>query len=76
VAEAVAMHEILANTGSGTRLLTASIRSAQIVVDLARRGLDTFTFGTAVAEELLASGLTAGAAADFQRAADAMGEDR
>lgn len=75
-AEVVAMHEILANTGSGTRLLTASIRSAQIVVDLARRGLDTFTFGTAVAEELLASELTAGAAADFQRAAEAMGDDR
>jgi transaldolase len=75
-AAAEAMHEILARTGSGTRLLTASIRSAGIVVDLARRGLDTFTFGPDVAEELLASELTSAAAADFERAAEAMGEDR
>ena len=74
IAIATTMHEILAGTGSMTRLLTASLRSAEVVVDLATRGLDTFTFGPAVAEELLGSELTAGAAADFQRAARAMKE--
>lgn len=73
-AVALAMHEILAKTGSTTRLLTASLRSAATVVTLARQGLDTFTFGPAVAEQLLASELTDAAAADFERAADAMGD--
>lgn len=76
IAVALAMNEILLHTGSPTRLLTASLRSADIVVDLARQGLDTFTFGPAVAEQLLASDLTEAAAADFQRAAEAMGDDR
>ncbi|MEN8007938.1 MAG: transaldolase family protein [Candidatus Krumholzibacteriota bacterium] len=69
------MHDILARTGSGTRLLTASLRTAGQVVDLAALGLDTFTFGVRVAAELLASGMTETAAADFQRAAEAMGEE-
>lgn len=68
------MHDILARTGSRTRLLTASLRTAQQVVDLAAKGLDTFTFGTQVADQLLDSDLTADAAGDFQRAAEAMGE--
>jgi transaldolase len=75
-AAALAMHDILLTTASTTRLLTASLRSADIVVDLARQGLDTFTFGPAVAEQLLASDLTDAAAADFHRAAQAMGDDR
>ena len=70
------MQEILRGTGAATRLLTASLRSAAVVVDLAARGLDTFTFGTAVAEELLTSNLTSTAASDFQRAAIAMGENK
>ena len=71
----LAMHDILTRTGSQTRLLTASLRTAQQVVDLASRGLDTFTFGRRVADQLLASDLTNAAAADFQRAAEAMGEE-
>jgi len=74
-AEALAMHEILARTGARTRLLAASLRTPELVVDLARQGLDTFTFGPAVAERLLASDLTRAAADDFQRAADAMGDE-
>ncbi len=68
------MHKILAGTGSNTRLLTASLRTAEQVVDLAAAGLDTFTFGAGVATELLASDLTETAATDFQRAAKAMGD--
>ena len=68
------MHDILTGTGSRTRLLTASLRTAEQVVDLAAKGLDTFTFGPGVADQLLDSDLTAAAAIDFQRAAEAMGE--
>lgn len=68
------MHKILSGSGSNTRLLTASLRTAQQVVDLAAAGLDTFTFGAGVAAELLASELTAAADTDFQRAARAMGD--
>lgn len=68
------MHRILAGTGSKTRLLAASLRTAAQIVDLAAAGLDTFTFGAPVADELLASDLTAAAAGDFQRAAEAMKE--
>jgi transaldolase len=74
-ATVLAMHDILTRTGSRTRLLTASLRTVEQVVDLASKGLDTFTFGTRVADQLLASDLTNAAAADFQRAAEAMGEE-
>jgi transaldolase len=74
VTTVVAMHDLLTRTGATTRLLTASLRTAKQVVDLAVRGLDTFTFGTKVAAELVASDLTSTAAVDFQRAAEAMGE--
>jgi len=66
-----AMQNLLVTTGSATRLLTASLRRPEKVVELAGLGLDTFTFGPSVAEALLASDLTAAAAADFQRAAEA-----
>jgi transaldolase len=72
-AKVLTMHEILTRSGSQTRLLTASLRTAEQVVDLAARGLDTFTFGTRVASDLVASSLTRKAAADFQRAAEVMG---
>ena len=74
-ATVLAMHDILARNGSPTRLLTASLRTVEQVIDLATRGLDTFTFGTLVAGKLLASNLTSAAAADFQRAAEAMGKE-
>jgi transaldolase len=74
-ATVLTMYDILAGTDSLTRLLTASLRSAEQVVDLAAKGLDTFTFGPGVADQLLESDLTATADTDFQRAAEAMGEE-
>jgi len=65
----MAMHRILRGTGAATRLLVASLRSADVIVDLAAAGLDTFTFGASVARDLLKDGLTDEAANDFQRAA-------
>jgi transaldolase len=65
------MHEILARTGSPTRLLVASLRSADQVAALAGLGCDTFTCGPAIVAELLTEELTSAAAADFERAAAA-----
>jgi transaldolase len=70
----VAMHRLLRATGSPLRLLAASLRTADVVVDLAAAGLDTFTFGPGVAADLLDEPLTRAAAADFDRAAEAMGD--
>ena len=67
----LAMQAILKGTGAGTRLLAASLRGAERVVELARAGLDTFTFGPDVAEALLRDGLSEAAAAEFARAAQA-----
>ncbi|MFT5316099.1 MAG: transaldolase [Candidatus Krumholzibacteriia bacterium] len=69
------MDRILAGSAAPTRLLVASLRSAQQVLDLAERGLDTFTFGPQVAAELLSSDLTTAAAQEFQEAADEMGRE-
>ena len=69
----LAMDDILKYTGSATRLLVASLRSADQVIDLAAHGLDTFTFGAAVAEQLLSNKLTEKATAQFEAAAAAMG---
>jgi len=66
------MARILDGTAAPTRLLVASLRSAQQVLALAEQGLDTFTFGPAVAQELIASDLTTSAAQQFQLAAEAM----
>lgn len=66
------MHRMLMGTGSRMRLLAASLRTAEIVLDLARAGLDTLTFGAPVASVLLQENLTDDAAADFQRAAEIM----
>ncbi len=68
------MADILNGCDSGTRLLVASLRNADQVTQLAAQGLDTFTFGAKVAEQLLTEKLTTDAAAEFQRAAEAMGE--
>ncbi len=62
--------------GTPLRLLAASLRSAERVVDLAAAGLDTFTFGPDVAEALIQEPLTTAAAADFLRAAGAMEDPR
>jgi transaldolase len=72
----LAMNTILQPTAGASRLLVASLRQAEQVVDLAQQGLDTFTFGAPVAAELFASDLTSQAAAQFQAAALAMnGQD-
>ena len=64
------MHDLLRGTDSFTRLLVASLRSAEEVVHLAGLGLDTFTFGGTVAGQLFEDVNTQRAAADFQRAAE------
>ncbi|MCB1183667.1 transaldolase [bacterium] len=69
----LAMDDILKYTGSATRLLVASLRSTDQVIDLAAHGLDTFTFGAPVAEQLLSDKLTEKATAQFEAAAAAMG---
>ncbi len=65
----IAMRSILAASGRPTRLLVASIRSAADLADLAAAGLDTFTFGTRVAEGLFADTDTIKAAAAFEATA-------
>lgn len=67
------MATLLRSAPGGTRLLVASLREARQVVELAGAGLDTFTFGAAVAADLLDSDLTVRAAAKFQAAAETMG---
>ncbi len=74
MAAVLKMHDILVGSGSSTRLLVASLRSADQVIELAAQGLDTFTIGVPVAADLLTEKLTDDAAADFQRAAEAMGD--
>ncbi len=69
MAEITAMQEILRRTASGTRLLTASLRTAAQVGELAARGVDTFTVAPRILAELLHDELTLKAAADFNRAA-------
>ncbi|MBB3949965.1 transaldolase family protein [Aureimonas jatrophae] len=63
------MRAILATAGDGTRLLVASLRSADDAARLAAAGCDTFTFGTAVAEGLFADPDTTAAARAFEEAA-------
>lgn len=63
----LAMNTILRGTGARTRLLAASLRGVERVIELARLGLDTFTFGPDVADALLHDDLTDAAAAEFAR---------
>ncbi len=72
-AAVLTMHRILQGTGAGTRLLVASLRTADQIVELAAAGLDTFTFGAPVAWDLLKDNLTDDAAAAFQQAAEKNG---
>lgn len=69
----MAMDDILKYSSNKTRLLVASLRKAEQVVDLAQHGLDTFTFGADVAAELFTSKLTTKAATQFQDSARKMG---
>ncbi|MCQ8241153.1 transaldolase family protein [Rhizosaccharibacter radicis] len=63
------MTAILRTAGGRTRLLVASLRSAEDLAALAAEGCDTFTFSPAVAEALFSDGQTAAAALAFEEAA-------
>jgi transaldolase len=66
--DVLAMHELLAATGSTTKVLLASIPDVPSMVALARHGVDCFTMAPAVAEEFFADELTAEADRTFERA--------
>lgn len=69
LAEMARMRAILLASGRPTRLLVASIRSADDLATLAAGGLDTFTFGAKVAEAMFDDADTTKAAARFEAAA-------
>ena len=58
--------------GSGTRVLAASVRSIEVVADLAAAGVDAATVGAAVARDLFTHEATALAVAEFDAAAAAL----
>ncbi|HEY9879796.1 MAG TPA: transaldolase family protein [Leptolyngbyaceae cyanobacterium] len=66
------MQRVLDGVKSPTRILAASIRSVEDLSYLAAAGLDTFTFSDAIATQLFEVPATIAAAADFERAAQAM----
>mmetsp|Transcript_4492 Transcript_4492/g.6482 ORF Transcript_4492/g.6482 Transcript_4492/m.6482 type:complete len:247 (+) Transcript_4492:133-873(+) len=68
-AECLKMQEIVTALESGTRILVASIRDAQTMVDLAAAGMETFTFAPGVARDLFVEPLTVEAAALFEESA-------
>jgi transaldolase len=68
-AEIGRMRAILQASGGRTRLLVASIRSADDLAVLAASGIDTFTFGTTVAEALFAVEGTITASSQFEATA-------
>jgi transaldolase len=68
-AECFKMQEIVIGMQGDTRILVASIRDVQTMVDLAAKGMETFTFSPEVARELFAEPLTVKAAKDFEEAA-------
>jgi transaldolase len=68
VREIATMQDVLAATRSPTKILLASVRDVSSIVALARRGVDCFTMGPAVAEQLFADELTARAVQVFEDA--------
>ena len=66
--DVLAMHELLAGTGSPTKVLLASIPDVPAMVTLARRGVDCFTMAPAIAERFFADELTAEAVTMFEDA--------
>lgn len=68
----VTMQRIIANIGSTTRILVASIRSVDDLTFLATQGLDTFTFSPTIAEAFFNVAATTQAANDFEQAARRM----
>lgn len=68
LAEVTAMHEVLTATRSSTRVLMASVREPSVVVTMARRGVDHFTFSPDVAGRFFSDELTAAAVQEFEEA--------
>jgi transaldolase len=68
IGDITAMQQLLAATGSTTKILLASIRDVASIVELARHGVDCFTMGPAVAEQLFTDELTAQAVQIFEDA--------
>lgn len=68
-AECWKMQEIVEGVQADTRILVASIRDCQTLVDLAAKGMETFTFSPTVARELFVEPMTVAAAAEFEAAA-------
>jgi len=69
------MQAIVDGMESKTRVLVASIRSANTMADLTSSGMNTFTFSPEVARELFEEELTSSAAVDFNEAALRCGTD-
>lgn len=67
--ECLKMQEVVEGMQCETRILVASIRDAQTMIDLAARGMETFTFSPSVARELFVEPLTTEAAQLFEDAA-------
>ncbi|MEE6282325.1 transaldolase family protein [Georgenia sunbinii] len=63
LAQVAAMQQLL--DGTGVRVLAASIRSADVVCELAALGIHSVTVSTTVADELFEDELTARAVAEF-----------
>jgi len=61
--------------GTRTRILVASIKDTDQITDLAALGVDAFTFGPGIAQELLHDPLTDEAVVDFTRASQADAHD-
>ncbi|KAJ1488821.1 hypothetical protein T484DRAFT_3584002 [Baffinella frigidus] len=69
VAAVASMNKIVAGSGSRTRVLVASVRSAEILGNLAALGCNTFTISPQIARELVGDPATIKAAAEFEEAA-------
>jgi len=65
----VNMHRIVQANSGDTRIMVASLRSADDMAALAAEGLNTFTFSPTVAAEMFHDELTIAASEDFERAA-------
>ena len=63
----VAMQEVLDSSEASTRILLASIRSVSAMVSLARAGVDSFTMGAPLAEQMFVDDQTARAVEVFDQ---------
>jgi len=64
------LHNIVGGKDGHTRVQVAAIRNAGQMVTLAQSGIDTFTFGPAVAEELVTNKYVPEVAAAFEEAVE------